>query len=425
MSEHASSRGYGLFFRDPGYRGIVVGGMAARIPMAMRALGMVVMVSATTGSYWSAGVAAGLCTSAQALFAPPWARLVRHFGVPAVTVASGVLVAVGSVLVILAAHSAVSILWVYVGAVLLGGVALPVGAVTRGLWTDLLEARDISPAFALEGIQDEVSYVAGPALVVTLDVVLFAGAGIAVAGALHLIGMLTLGRYSARLGRTLRDSESAGQGPRVGAVLRRRHVVPLIVAYLFLGVLFGALDVGLVARAGDEGFQRHTGWLLSMLAVGSVVAGIRYGTMASSADQVRVFVLGSALLALALLPITVLTAPTAIAIYLVIAGLFVAPVLICANELLVALVDATEIVVGLAVLSSSITVGIALGSAVAGGLVDALGTVAALALASAGAAVAAVVMTVVWTRRRHDGSRRLGDQGVRCGRTGQSHSRYW
>lgn len=183
MSEHASSRGYGLFFRDPGYRGIVVGGMAARIPMAMRALGMVVMVSATTGSYWSAGVAAGLCTSAQALFAPPWARLVRHFGVPAVTVASGVLVAVGSVLVILAAHSAVSILWVYVGAVLLGGVALPVGAVTRGLWTDLLEARDISPAFALEGIQDEVSYVAGPALVVTLDVVLFAGAGIAVAGA--------------------------------------------------------------------------------------------------------------------------------------------------------------------------------------------------------------------------------------------------
>lgn len=387
MSEHASSRGYGLFFRDPGYRGIVVGGMAARIPMAMRALGMVVMVSATTGSYWSAGVAAGLCTSAQALFAPPWARLVRHFGVPAVTVASGVLVAVGSVLVILAAHSAVSILWVYVGAVLLGGVALPVGAVTRGLWTDLLEARDISPAFALEGIQDEVS-------------------------------------YSARLGRTLRDSESAGQGPRVGAVLRRRHVVPLIVAYLFLGVLFGALDVGLVARAGDEGFQRHTGWLLSMLAVGSVVAGIRYGTMASSADQVRVFVLGSALLALALLPITVLTAPTAIAINLVIAGLFVAPVLICANELLVALVDATEIVVGLAVLSSSITVGIALGSAVAGGLVDALGTVAALALASAGAAVAAVVMTVVWTRRRHDGSRRLGDQGVRCGRTGRSRSRH-
>ena len=120
-------------------------------------------------------------------------------------------------------------------------------------------------------------------------------------------------------------------------------MVPLIVAYLFLGVLFGALDVGLVARAGDEGFQRHTGWLLSMLAVGSVVAGIRYGTMASSADQV---------------------------------------------------------------------------------LVDALGTVAALALASAGAAVAAVVMTVVWTRRRHDGSRRLGDQGVRCGRTGRSRSRH-
>lgn len=83
------ARGYGLYFRDARYRGIVLGGMTARLPMAMRALGMVVMVSATTGSYGAAGVAAGLCTSAQALSGPAWARLVRRYGVPIATVASG------------------------------------------------------------------------------------------------------------------------------------------------------------------------------------------------------------------------------------------------------------------------------------------------------------------------------------------------
>lgn len=397
--EGERSRRYVPFFRDAGYRGLVLGAMTARVPMAMRALGMVVMVSAVTGSYWSAGVAAGLCTGAQAIASPLWARLAHHRGVPAVTLMSGLLVAVWSALAIVAVHTGFSIYGVYAAAALLGGCALPVGAVTRALWTSVLETKSVNAAFALEGIQDEISYVAGPALVVSLDVAVFPGAGIALAALLHLAGMLLVGRQSTKLGHTLRDIESNDGGNRVGAVLRRVHVVPLIVAYVFVGVLFGALDVGLVARATHEGFAQHTGWLLSMLALGSVVSGIKYGSIASTFDRVPVFTLGTLLLAFSLLPLTVFTSPVPIAINLMAAGLFVAPVLISANELLVTFVGAKETVVGLAVLSSSITVGMAFGSAAGGGLVDSQSPVAALILASAGAALAALIMGVVWLRR--------------------------
>lgn len=359
--------------------------------MAMRALGMVVMVSALTGSYGAAGVAAGLCTGAQAVASPQWARLTHRLDVQFVTAASGILVALWSALTIIAAHH--SIMWVYVTATLLGASALPIGAVTRALWTSLLEPEDINAAFALEGIQDEIAYVAGPALVVALDVTLFAGAGLAAAAVLHLAGNALVGFQATRLGQGLRDT-ATDPGPRALHVLRRDNVAPLVVSFALVGMFFGALDVGLVARAEHEGFAEQTGWLLSVLALGSTVAGIIYGQVAATLSRRRVYLLGTALLALSLLPLTAWTTPLPIAVNLALAGLLVSPVLISANELLVALVDTKEIVIGLAILSSSITVGLALGSAAGGGLADSQGSSASFILASAGAGVAFAVMAL-------------------------------
>lgn len=370
--------------------------MTARVPMAMLALGMVVMVSALTGSYRAAGLAAGLCTGAQAVAGPQWARLTHRQGVRFVTAASGLLVALWTAAAVLAAHH--SIAWVYVTATLLGASALPIGAVTRALWTSLLPPEDINAAFALEGVQDEIAYVVGPALVVALDVTLFAGAGLAAAAALHLTGTALVGLQSGRLGQSLHGTDT-DQGSGAMRVLRRANVTPLVLSYVCVGVFFGALDVGLVARAEAEGFADQTGWLLSTLAVGSTVAGVVYGSVAAPFSRLRVFTLGTALLAFSLLPLTAWTNPLPIAVNLALAGLLVAPVLISATELLVGLVDSKETVVGLAILSSSITVGMALGSAAGGGLTDSHGSSASFVLASGGVALA-FAATALTTRVR-------------------------
>jgi len=73
-------RTYWTLLRLPGAAGFAGAGFVARLPIAMRSVGCVLMVSALTGSFTLAGAVAGVLTLSQAAIAPIVGRLVDQRG---------------------------------------------------------------------------------------------------------------------------------------------------------------------------------------------------------------------------------------------------------------------------------------------------------------------------------------------------------
>lgn len=80
----------------PRARAFMLAGFVGRMPMAMRALACVLMVSELSGSYGLAGATAGVLTLAQAAASPRLGRLVERRGQRPVLLASLALHALGT-----------------------------------------------------------------------------------------------------------------------------------------------------------------------------------------------------------------------------------------------------------------------------------------------------------------------------------------
>lgn len=305
--------------------------------MAMRALGVVVLVSATTGSYLAAGVAAAGVTASQAAASPLWARATERRSIRVAALISGPLVMCWTGLVIYAAHSDVPVGLLVLLAALLGASTLPVGAVSRSVWRRVAPPDVHDSAFALEGIQDEVAYVLGPALVVSFDVFAFPGAGILVAGVLHMFGVLNLGRLIAQRVQAASDSHPM-HNSGVFRVISRAGIPSVVLGYPLTGVFLWLTGrepdcaggsrpfrpaCGLAAR--DVGFGQHRSRAL-------VWAGILGSSVACGACR------GCGAVALLTVPLLMVNDPQAAGAVLIAAGFFVSPILISANSLVASLV---------------------------------------------------------------------------------------
>ena len=71
---------YRALLSDPRARAFSLAGFVARTPLSMTALGIVLLVSATTGSYARAGLITAVATVAGAVAAPLWGRTMDRVG---------------------------------------------------------------------------------------------------------------------------------------------------------------------------------------------------------------------------------------------------------------------------------------------------------------------------------------------------------
>ena len=71
-------RAYGQVLRLPGARSFVAAGILARFPRATLSLGIILLVSATTGSFASAGLVVAPLVGGMAIAAPLWSCPARR-----------------------------------------------------------------------------------------------------------------------------------------------------------------------------------------------------------------------------------------------------------------------------------------------------------------------------------------------------------
>ncbi|WP_143145080.1 MFS transporter [Streptomyces humi] len=373
-------------------------GALARLPQAMAGLGAVVMITGLDGSYTVAGAVAGMISFSQGLLAPQVSRLADRFGQTRVVAPQAVVNVAALCGLVFAAyrHAGPGVL---IGFGALVGVSLPqIGALTRARWTALLrDDRRLDTALAVESLIEEAVFVIGPVVVVAAASSMMPAAGLLIAAVLVAVGCSLLLAQRA----TEPPPQPGAAAGHASAATAHAGLWVLIAVFLGIGVLFGFIEVGVVALTREHDRPGVSGVMLALWAAGSLISGILYGTNSWHAGAVRRFVLGVGAMAAG----TVLVAGcsgslTATTVALVVAGTANAPTLITGNALVAVVVSAHAVTEAYTWLGVSVFAGIAVGVSAGGVLVDGAGGVAAL-WAATGAGIVAAVVAVSGRRRLH------------------------
>ena len=377
-------RAYAAILRAPHMRPLFLSMVLTRLPLGLNALATVLFLRERTGSFAVAGAAAGGLALGNAIGAPANARLVDRFGSRVLLVlaaghAAGLLALLG--LGSIGAPAAVLVL----DAVATGVCLPPVSSVLRALYPRLLGGELVRAAYALDSVLTETIFIAGPLLIAVLVALVGPEAALVLSAAAVTSGA-TL--FFAALPTRSRGEKRARS--RLGA-LRAPGVRTLLFSMLPVGFAFGALEVAIPAFASARGAPGFSGVLIAIWSIASAAGGLVYGARSAELSLSRVHVSVALLLPLGFLPLALAGPLWTMALLVVPAGALIAPLIASRNELagVVAPPDAeTE---AFTWPLTALVGGIALGAAAAGGVVEASGWRAAVLLATAAAALGAVV----------------------------------
>jgi MFS family permease len=362
-----------------------------RLPMAMYALGLVLIVSARTGHYGFAGILSATYVLG-AVPGNPWlARLTdRHGQRRVVLPATAVHVAADIALVVLFETDAPD--WSLLGPAALSGFSfMSVASLVRARWSYVLVGRpELTTAYSVESTLDEVVFVVGPLLATLIATQLDPVLVLVVASSLVAIGAVTL--CGQRVSEPPAHTHAEVRHP---LALRTRGMVLMTLVAVGMGGLFAGAEVGLVAFCGQHGARGASGVVLACFAGGSGVAGFLYGARhwrTGVADRFRVHTLVFA--ALPLLFLAARSVPTAgLAAFVV--GLAIAPTTITTFGLVERMVPGAVLNEGMTWVTTGLNLGYGAAAAAAGRIADAHGAhTAFLVPIAAGLVMGALALAV-------------------------------
>lgn len=385
---------YGEVLRPPGARTAVVAGLVGRVSLAMTGLALLLLVKEATGSYASAGLVAASYAFAFALAAPLRARTADRKGPAPVLVRFAVLHPLAFLAVIGCTHWHAPVALDALAGLLIGITVPPLGSVMRALWGRVLEPALLPVAYSMEAVLVEVCFVTGPLLVALIAGVLSPAAAVlasavcASTGALVMAGVPVVRRTTPHP-----DRPTHLAGPLVSPLVRA-----CLLCVLFVGVGFGAIEVGVLAFVEEHGHARSVaGVVLAVWSAGSAAGGLLYGGLHLRSDAARqlpvlVILVGAA----ATLP---LLAPSVLvlAALLALAGSTIAPWNAVNSVLLGRGAPPGTVTEAFAWSGSMIFGGASAGNALAGVLADAHGAMGAFVVA-AGAGGCVVLATLLGLR---------------------------
>jgi MFS family permease len=374
------------FRSSPGALRLLAWSLAARLPLAMIGIGLLVHAQRLTGSFAVAGLVSGAYAVATGAGGPALGRLVDRRGqlvvlVPSV-VAAVVLLGVAAVL----PRGVAPAVLVAVAA----GVGLatpPLDACLRALVPSVVrDPSDVASAYAVDTAAVELTWVAGPPVVLGAGAAWSTGGALAITAALLALSTAAFcAQPATRAWRPL-----AAERPRGGS-LRAPGLRVLVLVLVGVGVLFGAAEVGVTAAARSLGSPAAAGPLVGLWGLGSVAGGVVAARRGGGLDRAGALALVLALLGAGHVVLAAAAGSlVALAAGLLVAGAAIAPALGIAYSIVERVAPEGTVTEAFAWLATATAVGSALGAAAGGALADGAGPAAAFVLAGAAGGVAAL-----------------------------------
>ncbi|MER6205553.1 MFS transporter [Streptomyces sp. NPDC001642] len=359
-------------------------GFLARLPYATSSLATLVLVQAASGSYAFAGLAAAAQGIANALGAPVAGTLADRHGHRLVGTLTALANAAALAALVAASHTGRASM--LTAAALSGLAQPPIGPLVRVHWSRLLHARarpDLIPtAFSYEATADEISFVAGPALVGLLTPLGPAPPTVAA------IALLLLATVPFALSLTQGSTEDRKGTHTSPTPLPRLPLAAMFLAMAAMGTVFGAVQTGVTAYANESGNPGSAGLLYAGFGIGSAMAGAACAWLPARIGLRRRYVTFAATLLLGTLTLVAGERGQVLPAAMAVAGVTVAPYLISLYALTERLAPADRATVALTILCAGGPLGTATGQALAGYLADRLGSAGAFLVAPVAAAVA-------------------------------------
>jgi len=372
------------------YRGVLglpeVGALTAvaflaRVPASAAAITLTLHVVLTHGhGYAAAGLVGAAATVGMAIGAPLLGRLVDRRGLRTMLTLT-----MGAEAVFWGVAPWLSYPALLAGALLGGLLGLPVYSVIRQSLAAMVPPERRRPAFALDSMSVEVSYIVGPALGTLLalqastEIAMWAvGAGWLVSG----VALLVLNPPT-----RAPETTAGAHAPPVLQWFDRRLLGALLATSAAVIVVFGT-ELSMVAGLQLGGQAAWIPLVNGVWCVASLVGGFLYG----AARRSRPLPVLVACLGVATLPVALGGPWWSYALLLVPAGLLMAPSLAASSEAvsLLAPEHARGLVTGLH--GSAITLGAAISTPLTGLLIDLASPAAAvLTVGATGITVAAIV----------------------------------
>jgi MFS family permease len=390
---------YRAVFRAPGTAAFCAAGLVMRLPISMYPLGLVLIVSARTGHYGFAGVLSG-CYVLGGVGNPVLGRLVDRYGqrlvvLPATAVH---LLADAALIALFEAHAAS---WTLVApAIILGFSYVSVVSIVRARWSYVLSGRpELTTAFSLESVLDEVVFIVGPLLATVLAtqadpvLVLILSAALVGVGAAWLAA------------QTATEPPVHPRGAEGYASALRVRGMPLLTAgAVAMGGIFAGAEVSMVAFCGQHGLRGASGLVLACFALGSGTAGFVYGTRHWRADVLARYRLHAVTFGLLTLVFFAAVNVPVLALLAFVVGSGIAPTIITAFGLIERTVPANSLTEGMAWLTTGLNLGYGAAAASVGRLADAHGARASFAVAVGAGLLMGALAIVLYQRLRRPAS---------------------
>lgn len=361
--------------------------LVARFPNGMLSLAYLLHIERISHSYGAAGLVLAATSIGQAIAGPLTSRWMGVWGMRKVLILTTMVCATAVGTIALAPALPIP-LYMVIG--FIGGLSTPpIQPAVRTIYPKMVNSRQLTPLFSLDASAQEVIWVVGPVITTLIATQISTVLAILVAlafligGGLWFVASPEVGRV--RIPRSKRN---------LGVVLAKPAVLLATVTGFLLVGACAAIEAGVVATFGDSGPE--SGIVLALFAVGSLIGGLSLGHLpigpwALARRLFAVFV-GMALAAVSL-------NFWWLAVTLLIAGIGIAPSLAVMFAIVSSSVRFSETAEAYGWVGTGQLIGAAIGSAVAGFLIDRFDAPGAFWIAAGFAALGFLIPTIF--RRAH------------------------
>lgn len=372
---------YSSLLKTSGVARIIAAQLTARFPSGMLSLAILLHIEHVHHSYGAAGLVLAAASVGQAIAGPLTSRLMGVIGMRIVL--SVTLVACAASITVIALFP-MPIMITMIVAFIAGLSTPPIQPAVRTIYPKMVNSTQLTPLFSLDASAQELIWIAGPVVITFVAIQISTTIGlllcstIMVLGGIWFIVLPEVGRV--RIPRSRR---------KFGVVLTRPTVLlATIVGFLLVGSC-AAVEAGVVANFGEDGPE--AGIVLAIWSLGSLAGGLSFGHLPigpwALARRMLIVFVGVALAAMFM-------NFWWLAITLIIAGAGIAPALAVIFSIVSSSVKFSDTAEAYGWVGTGQLIGAAIGSAVAGFLIDSNGAVGAFWVAGALALVGFIVPTL-------------------------------
>lgn len=345
----------------PGVRALLLLGLVARIPMTAVGITFTLhTVNTLHRGYAEAGLVTTVYTIAAAVSSPLLGRMLDRGGVRPVLAVTGT-----AQLIVWTVAPSLPYFGLLALAVFAGLFAIPIFGLVRQSVAAMVPDEQRRPAFALDSMGTELSFMVGPAVAVAMATTISSGVSMRVLGG--AIVLAAIGTFL--LNPPMRAEHEVGGVAPPRRTWLRGSVLAIMVTAVAMTFILSGTDMAIVSTLREAGATRWTGLVIAIWCVYSLIGGLIYGAFHRHVSSLFLVALMGALT----VPVAFASNWGLLLLLVIPSGMLCAPGITSGNETLARHVPAAARGEAMGLLGSAMTVGVSLGAPAAGLVVDLAG----------------------------------------------------